>query len=59
MVYSYKTSYIPVIAKYKESRNIGASIIIYNRELEDIIRAIKYTSNIIKKKELFNIFINN
>jgi hypothetical protein len=59
VVYSYKTSYIPVIAKYKESQNIGASTIVYNRELEGITRAIKYTSSKVKKGELFNIFINN
>ena len=59
IVYSYKTSYISVIAKYKKSQNIRASTIVYNRELECVIKAIKYTSNIVKKKKLFNIFINN
>jgi hypothetical protein len=59
IVYNYETSYIPVIAKYKESQNIGASTIVYNRELEGITRAIKYISNKVKKEELFNIFINN
>ena len=59
VVYSHKTPYILVIAKYKESQNIEASTIVYNRELEGIIRAIKYASNIVKKRELFNIFINN
>jgi hypothetical protein len=59
IVYSHETSYIPVIAKYRESQNIEASTIIYNRELEDITRAIKYTSSKVKKRELFNIFINN
>jgi hypothetical protein len=44
IVYSYKTSYIPVIAKYRKSQNIEASIIVYNRELEGITRAIKYTN---------------
>jgi hypothetical protein len=28
VVYSHETSYIPVIAKYKESQNIGASTIV-------------------------------
>ena len=59
MVYSHETSYIPVIAKYRESQNIGASTIIYNKELEGITRAIKYTSNKAKRGELFNIYINN
>jgi hypothetical protein len=59
IVYSYKTSYILVIAKYKESRNIEASTIVYNRELEGVISAIKYTSNIVKRGKLFNIYINN
>ena len=59
IVYSHETSYIPVIAKYRESQNIGASAIVYNRELEGITRAIKYTSNKVKKGKLFNIFINN
>ena len=59
IVYSYKTSYIPVIAKYRESRNIRASTIVYNRELEGVIRAIKYASSIVKRGELFNIFTDN
>ena len=59
MVYSYKTSYILVIAKYRKSQNIGASTIVYNRELEGIISTIKYTSNKVKKEKLFNIYINN
>jgi hypothetical protein len=59
IVYSYETSYIPVIAKYRESQNIEASTIVYNRELEGITRAIKYTSNKVKRKKLFNIFIDN
>jgi ribonuclease HI len=59
IVYSYKTPYIPVIAKYRESQNIGASTIVYNRELEGIIRAIKYTSSIVKRGEIFNIFTDN
>jgi hypothetical protein len=59
IVYSHETSYILVIAKYKESRNIKASTIIYNRELEDITSTIKYTSNIVKKEKLFNIYIDN
>jgi hypothetical protein len=53
IVYNYETSYIPVIAKYRKSRNIGASTIVYNRELEGITRAIKYTSNKVKKEKLF------
>jgi hypothetical protein len=59
IVYSHETSYIPVIAKYRESQNIEASTIIYNRELEDITRAIKYASSKVKRGELFNIFIDN
>jgi hypothetical protein len=59
VVYNYNTSYIPVIAKYRESQNIKATIIVYNRELEGITRAIKYTSNKAKKEKLFNIYINN
>jgi hypothetical protein len=59
IVYSHETSYILVIAKYRESRNIGASAIVYNRELEDITSTIKYTSNIVKRGKLFNIYINN
>jgi hypothetical protein len=59
IVYSYKTFYILVIAKYKKSRNIEASTIVYNRELKGITSAIKYTSSIVKRKELFNIYINN
>jgi hypothetical protein len=58
-VYSHETSYILVIAKYRESQNIGASTIVYNKELEGIISAIKYTSSIIKRGELFNIYIDN
>ena len=58
-VYSHKTPYIPVIAKYKESRNIRASTIVYNRELEGVTRAIKYASNIVKRRKLFNIYIDN
>jgi hypothetical protein len=59
VVYSHETPYIPVIAKYRESRNIGASTIVYNRELKDITSAIKYASSIVKRGELFNIYINN
>jgi hypothetical protein len=59
IVYSHEIPYIPVIAKYRESRNIGASTIVYNKELEGIISAIKYASNIVKRRELFNIYINN
>jgi hypothetical protein len=59
IVYSHETSYIPVIAKYRESRNIRANTIVYNRELEGIISAIKYTSNIVKRGKLFNIYIDN
>jgi hypothetical protein len=59
IVYSHETSYIPVIAKYRESQNIGASTIVYNRELEGITRAIKYTSNKVKREKLYNIYINN
>jgi hypothetical protein len=59
IVYSYETPYISVIAKYRESRNIGASTIVYNRELEGITSAIKYTSSIVKREKLFNIYINN
>jgi hypothetical protein len=59
IVYSYETPYILVIAKYRESQNIGASTIVYNRELEGVTRAIKYTSSKVKRGELFNIFIDN
>ena len=59
IVYSYKTPYIPVIAKYRKSQNIEASTIVYNRELEGIIRAIEYTSSIVKRGEIFNIFTDN
>ena len=59
IIYSHETSYIPVIAKYRESQNIGASTIVYNRELEGITRAIKYASSKVKRGELFNIFIDN
>ena len=58
-VYSHETPYIPVVAKYRESQNIGASTIVYNRELEGITKAIKYTSSKVKREKLFNIFINN
>jgi hypothetical protein len=59
VVYSHEIPYIPVIAKYRESQNIGASAIVYNRELEGITRAIKYTSSKAKREKLFNIFIDN
>jgi hypothetical protein len=59
VVYSYETPYIPVVAKHKKSRNIGASTIVYNRELEGITSTIKYASSIVKRGELFNIYINN
>jgi hypothetical protein len=59
VVYSYETPYIPVIAKYRESQNIGASTIVYNRELEGVTRAIEYTSSKAKRGELFNIYIDN
>ena len=59
VVYSYKTPYIPVIAKYRESQNIGASTIVYNRELEGVTRAIEYASSIVKRGELFNIYTDN
>jgi hypothetical protein len=59
IVYSHKTPYILVIAKYRESQNIRASIIVYNRELESIISTIKYISSIVKREKLFNIYINN
>jgi hypothetical protein len=59
IVYNHETSYIPVIAKYRESRNIGASTIVYNGELEGITRAIKYASSKAKKGKLFNIYIDN
>jgi hypothetical protein len=55
IVYSYETPYIPVIAKYRKSQNIGTSTIVYNRELEGITRAIKYTSSKAKRGKLFNI----
>jgi hypothetical protein len=58
-VYSYKTPYIPVIAKYRESQNIGASTIVYSRELEGVTRAIKYASSKANRGELFNIFTDN
>ena len=58
-VYSHETPYIPVVAKHRESRNIGASAIVYNRELEGVTRAIKYASSIVKRGELFNIFTDN
>ena len=59
VVYSHETSYIPVVAKYRESQNIEASAIVYNRELEGITRAIKYANNKVKRGELYNIYINN
>ena len=59
IIYNYETPYIPVIAKYRESQNIGASTIVYNGELEGITRAIKYTSSKAKREELFNIYIDN
>ena len=58
-VYSHETPYIPVIAKYRESQNIGASTIVYNGELEGVTRAIKYASSKVKRGELFNIYIDN
>ena len=58
-VYSHETPYIPVVAKHRESRNIGARAIVYNRELEGVTRAIKYASSIAKRGELFNIFTDN
>ena len=59
IIYSYEIPYIPVIAKYRESQNIGTSTIVYNRELEGVTRAIKYASSKAKRGELFNIFIDN
>jgi len=59
VVYSHETPYIPVVAKYRESRNIGASAIVYNRELEGVTRAIKYASSKAKRGELFNIYTDN
>ena len=59
VVYSYKTSYILVIAIYRESRNIRPNTIVYNSELEGVTRVIKYTSSIVKRGECFNIFTNN
>jgi len=59
VVYSHETPYIPVVAKYRESQNIGASAIVYNGELEGITRAIEYTSSKAKRGELFNIYIDN
>jgi hypothetical protein len=59
VVYSHETSYIPVVAKYRESQNIGASTIVYNRELEGVTRAIEYASSKVKRGKLFNIFIDN
>jgi hypothetical protein len=58
-VYSHETPYIPVVAKYRESQNIGASTIVYNGELEGITRAIKYASSKVKRGELFNIYTDN
>ena len=59
VVYSYETPYIPVIAKYRESQNIEASTIVYNRELKGVTRAIKYASSKAKREELYNIYIDN
>ena len=58
-VYSHETPYIPVVAKHRESRNIGASAIVYNGELEGVTRAIEYASSIAKRGELFNIYTDN
>jgi ribonuclease HI len=59
VVYSHETPYIPVVAKHRESRNIGASAIVYNRELEGVTRAIEYASSKAKRGELFNIYTDN
>ena len=59
VAYSYETPYIPVVAKYRESQNIGASAIVYNRELEGVTRVIKYASSKAKRGELYNIYIDN
>jgi hypothetical protein len=59
ITYSHETPYILVVAKYRESRNIGASAIVYNRELEGVTRAIKYASSKVKRGELYNIYIDN
>jgi ribonuclease HI len=59
VVYSHETPYIPVVAKHRESQNIGASAIVYNGELEGVTRAIEYASSKAKRGELFNIYTDN
>jgi ribonuclease HI len=59
VAYSHETPYIPVIAKYRESQNIGASAIVYNGELEGVTRAIEYASSKAKRGELYNIYTDN
>jgi len=59
VTYSHETPYIPVVAKYRESQNIGASAIVYNRELEGVNRAIEYASSKAKRGELYNIYTDN
>jgi hypothetical protein len=58
-VYNYIIPSIPLEPIYREFWNIGNRAIIYNGELEGITKAIKYTSEIVKEGEYFNIFIDN
>jgi hypothetical protein len=58
-VYNHKTPSIPLEPIYREFWNIGNKAIIYNREFEIIIKAIEYASENSKRREYFNIFIDN
>ena len=50
---------IPQAPIYKEKWNISDLVLVYNRELEGVMRAIEYASSIAKEGEVYNIYIDN
>ena len=58
-MYDHRTPYIPRIPVYTDRWNIGDDKIVYDGELEGVVRAIKYASSVAKRGDHFNVFTDN
>jgi hypothetical protein len=58
-VYNHISPSIPLEPIYREYWNIRNRAIVYNGELEAVIKAIEYASEIAKEGEHFDIFTDN
>jgi ribonuclease HI len=59
VVYDHTVPYTPITPTYKENWNIGNDKIVYNGELEGVVRAIEYASSVAERGVHFDIYCDN